>query len=194
ETMGVSRGALRESLRALEMVGVIETRTGSGSYIKLSGPIEKSLDLTSATEHDDNPLNLITVRKAVEPLSAKLAAENVSESEIKELSEFYRDYDIKAGEECINYDLDGTFHMYIASLSQNKSLIDVMKVLTDRMKHDNFWRFAKEKTTKQLHHLNIHIKEHSDIVEAIANHNGSEAEKAMKRHLRSVEKGLHQFF
>jgi GntR family transcriptional repressor for pyruvate dehydrogenase complex len=79
-------------------------------------------------------------------------------------------------------------------MSQNKSLYDVMKVITDRMKSDNFWRFAKEKTTGLLHHLGPHIDEHEMLVNAIANHDEKEAEKAMKQHLRSVEKGLLQFF
>ena len=194
KAMGVSRGALREALRALEMVGIIETKTGSGSYIKASGPVKYSPELSTTLERDDNPLNLIIVRKTIEPLSAKLAALNGSDEDILKLKSFYANYDIHAGEKDINYEIDGNFHLHIAGMSQNKTLIEVMRVISDRMKSDNFWRFAKEKTTKSLHHLGTHIDEHNILVKAISEHNEKEAEMAMKQHLRSVEKGLLQFF
>ena len=194
ESMGVSRGALRETLRALEMIGIVETRVGDGSYIKRETAQNKSYEVSKVLEGEDNPLNVIMVRKRIEPLSAKLAAGNVNSENIKPLEEIIKEAEENLNNEEINYEIDGRFHLAIARMTENKTLIDVMKVIVDRMADDRFWRYGKEKSIKEFRELKFFTHEHKDIFNAIKTGDSELAKKLVLKHLNDVEKGLKRLF
>ena len=194
ESMGVSRGALRETLRALEMIGIVETRVGDGSYIKGETAKNKSYEVSEVLEREDNPLNVIMVRKRIEPLSVKLAARNVNSENIKPLEEIINEAEENLNNEEINYEIDGRFHLAIARMTENKTLIDVMKVIVDRMADNRFWRYGKEKSIKEFRELKFFTYEHKDIFNAIKTGDSELAEKLVLKHLNDVEKGLKRLF
>lgn len=76
EALGVSRGSLREGVRALCAMGVLETRQGAGTYVtaldasRLFAPIELLVDIGS----DSDPYHLQMVRRALETEAAGRAA------------------------------------------------------------------------------------------------------------------------
>lgn len=194
ESMGVSRGALRESLRALDMVGIIETKVGDGSYIK-STKINSSIsEVENMIESGENPLNVIKVRKRIEPLSASLAAQNANEENIKPLEKILDEHKSLIGEQDIDYEIDGRFHVAIAEMTENATLIDVMRVIINRMAVDRFWRYGKEKSIGEYKELEYFIQEHQNLFDAIKNNDSKTAEKLALKHLTDVEKGLKRYF
>ena len=83
EIFGVSRGVLRESIRALEIAGIIDAISGSGNYIKSNANINMEIEALNILEEEDNPLDIIMVRKNLEPLAVKMAVKNADKEDIK---------------------------------------------------------------------------------------------------------------
>ena len=194
EQLGVSRGILREALSALEMAGVIHTKVGDGTYINLDGPLEYNYEASSILEKEENPLDILAVRKRIEPLSVRLAAENATSENIGRLESVVEEH-MKAlkGNE-INYEIDSMFHTEIAELSGNKTLAEVMRLIASRMITDKFWRFAKERNIHEFNERNYMTDEHVQILEAIKSNDPDLAERLIIKHLDDVEQGLQRFF
>ena len=88
ELLGVSRGPLREGVRALAVLGVLETRQGAGTYVtaldasKLLGPLTLFANRQMAVE----PSQLLHVRRVLEAESAALAAKRVTDEQVNQMS------------------------------------------------------------------------------------------------------------
>jgi len=85
ETLDVSRGVLREALRALEIAGIIDAKSGSGNYITSNDNFTKEIEALNILEKEDNPLNIIMVRKSIEPMAVKIAVKNATDDDIKKM-------------------------------------------------------------------------------------------------------------
>lgn len=81
--LGVSRPSVREGVRALAQLGLLETRQGDGTYVMASDPTEVAL---RRALHDADPGEVFAVRRALDALAAVQAAEN-GDSEILALME-----------------------------------------------------------------------------------------------------------
>ena len=74
EELGVSRPTIREALAALELMGVVDTHVGAGTFVReLPGDTEVA---TSAAAGDASPSEVLQARLLVEPATARLAALN----------------------------------------------------------------------------------------------------------------------
>src|SRR5688572_31643065 len=71
----VSRSSLREAIRVLEHAGVLDVRTGSGTYVSEAGVSKAAmLRAAAAVVGERSPLDVVTARRALEPVAAELAA------------------------------------------------------------------------------------------------------------------------
>lgn len=130
EIFGVSKLTIRLALQKLSGLGVIETRNGEGSFVT-EFSIERYLDEASDIVYEDDMLNDVqTFRRIIEIPAGKLAIENASEEQIKELLEaandmYYTKYDYNLSEE-ENLELyatkDFNVHLKLCEISNNKLL------------------------------------------------------------------------
>ncbi|WP_341977258.1 FadR family transcriptional regulator [Microbacterium sp. LTA6] len=133
EQLGVSRGSLREAIRMLAALGVLDTRHGSGSYVSElhAADLITVLSLTVGLLPMDGVLELIELRRALESHSAALAAARVNPQIIGELDallgkiESSSDFDEHS-------ELDHAFHMTIAAMAGNDALTSLVDVLRSR--------------------------------------------------------------
>ena len=194
EIFGVSRGVLRESIRALEIAGIIDARSGSGNYIKSNANINKEIEALNILEEEDNPLDIIMVRKNLEPLAVKMAVKNADRRDIAKLEKILLVMKKNSMENIIDNKIDGQFHIAITKASKNKTLMDIMRLIVLKMQKQKFWQYTKEKSIYSLGHSSLYLDEHSRLVDAIKNKDEKLALDSINKHLDDVEKDNKEYF
>src|SRR5574340_356427 len=87
EQLQVSRASVREALRSLELLGIVETRAGGGTFVRHMQPDDLARPLTSLISRGHTIADVIDVRGLLEPAIAERAARHIAPAEISELRE-----------------------------------------------------------------------------------------------------------
>ncbi len=189
EVLGTSRGSLREGVRALCIMGVLETRQGDGTYVTsldastLLSPMTFLVDLHSPV----NTGHLQTVRRILEAEAAASAALRITDEDIVE-AELVLDSieNFVSGIVDVDYnavlDADIAFHKIIARSSGNPALEAIIDSLGNRTIRSRTWRAINEKGAIPSAH-----RDHRSILAALRNHEPEHARLRMAIHLLNVE-------
>ena len=192
ERFQVSRASIREAISALEMMGLIEVRSGEGTYIRqvnidsVVAPLAWMLFIEKDTE-----LELYEARKILEVQAAGLAAERAEEDEINEMFEALEVMRMDLQVQRLGEDADHHFHYAIARATHNKILFRLMNTISDTMR-----KTLKTSRSKLYEDKNTPEKlyqEHYFLYEAIKNHDVERAQKLMLDHLVGVENQLAKY-
>lgn len=189
--MGVSRATVREALRSLAMMNVVELRHGSGTYITSLEPqlLVENFDLVFSL-NDNSFLELIEARQVIEPGATALAARRMTDEGIAAL-----DAVIEQSWECLHTfpeefpQLDIAFHAQIADFSGNALLSRIMQALT-QMSIASSQRTAVDKGMVSEARVERAIRMHEGILAALAARNAELASQKMREHLLAVEDTL----
>jgi len=172
---GVGRGPLREAIRRLEGSKLVQIQPNVGAKVI-------SLDVPQAIE-------IYEIREALEGLACRLAAERATTDDCRKLSALLDKHETQIrSDNWLNYhqqegDLD--FHYQVIQLSGNARLFDL---LCGELYH--LMRLYRRQTGAQPSRPEQALKEHQQIVDAIAQNDGELAELLMKRHISSARKTL----
>jgi len=182
ESFGVSRTALREALRRLNARGLISIQKGSGMYVSelnIQDAID-SLNLYYDLKFDKNLLEqIIEVRSIFEPEIARLAAQNRTQNDLKELEK-----NLKEFEQCdpdntqLEADIDNRFHLAITKATLNPIVqisMEPIYSLLPRMRNYIYGNIEGEKPYT--------LKFHRDLLDALRKQDGERAQQIMKEHL-----------
>jgi DNA-binding FadR family transcriptional regulator len=121
EKLGVSRVTIREAEIALQAVGRLEIKTGSGVYVSEKPPAQHAaLPKASAFE-------VTEARLLVESEAAALAAHNITDEAVAKLSELIDQ--MRSGDEPTANEADEKFHLTIAEASNNAAMLHSVKTL-----------------------------------------------------------------
>jgi DNA-binding FadR family transcriptional regulator len=180
--LGVSRPSVREALIALEVEGYVEVRVGSGVYVLGPRPAARSEPLPT----DSGPFELIRARWMIESECAALAAKSATRAQIRAMEEALEQMEADRDKGTMPLVHDRIFHLRLAEASGNSALALVVKVLWDQRTGPLFLRLEHHFDTPGL--WTIAIKEHRDIVAAIARHDVAGARAAMRRHMDHAAK------
>lgn len=180
EKLGVGRPAVRESIKALTILDVLESRRGDGTYVKSLDGLRKGWPAkVELSTKDFSVLDLLEVRKMFEPKAAKLAAARANESQLRCIEERcvkVRDSsDWKAVAEA-----DLLLHTAIVEAAGNPVLCELNSALTRLLHRSREISAARAPDKTQM------LDSHTKIVDAILKGDGDEAEKAMLDHLHRV--------
>lgn len=196
EQFGTSRASIREAMSALDMMGVIETRTGSGNYIKIDieeSQIDEALIREILANHE--LFDIYEAREAIEPSLIYLAAERRTENDLKEfkkindkldkISKTMKDDTKKIYE---YMEEDRKFHLKIAEMSHNPILFKLYASIS---------LLLKEETWLELKRVDILNKganqtelEHREIAKSIIDGDSNEAKEKLHIHLQRIKEGL----
>ena len=190
ELLGVSRGPLREGVRALAVLGVLETRQGAGTYVtaldasKLLGPLTLFANRQMAVE----PSQLLHVRRVLEAESAALAARRVTDEQVDQMSalldrvDALLDGDVdEAGVSAI-IDVDTEFHRSVADAAGNPLMGALIDSLASRTYRTRVWRAMTEQSATATTQA-----EHRGILDEIRRRDPDRARLRMHFHLLAVE-------
>ncbi|HSI53906.1 MAG: FadR/GntR family transcriptional regulator [Ramlibacter sp.] len=187
QRFAVSRPVVREALQRLQTDGVVIARQGSGTYVQRS-PSQRVAELTTQVSLHE-VLQVMELRMAVEELSAKLAARNRTDEQVRVI-EHARDALAEAfGHGVAAKEADYAFHRAIAVASGNGVLVDSLDQLSERVKGGmnvtlSLTREASEKRRERV------LDEHDRIVHAIRVGDAESAGIAMRYHLDQARNRL----
>ncbi|WP_163507378.1 FadR/GntR family transcriptional regulator [Fodinicola acaciae] len=139
--LGLSRNSLREAVRGLALLRVLDVRQGDGTYVSSLEP-QQLLEVMSFVVdllHDGTSLELIEVRRMLEPEATALAAAAVTDEMLAEL----RDLMEQMGKAATSEELvsaDASFHDRIAQATGNSVLVSVLRSLATRTLRARRWR------------------------------------------------------
>jgi GntR family transcriptional repressor for pyruvate dehydrogenase complex len=190
EQLGVSRASLREAIRVLEHAGVLDVRTGSGTYVTEDGRSKASmLRAQSALTGEHSPLDVLAARRALEPACAALAAMHRHQRDLDQLRHAFEDHAEReaAGEDPFEPDL--SFHIAIASATHNPVLQMLVERVAELMRQQSWQEFR----LRQLGHAGRgqdYVQQHEAILAAVDAGNDRDASAEMNAHLDAVEVGL----
>lgn len=192
ERFQVSRASIREAISALEMMGLIEVRSGEGTYIRqvnidsVVAPLAWMLFIEK-----DADLELYEARKILEVQAAGLAAERAEEDELKDMFEALEVMRMDLQIQRLGEDADHFFHYAIARATHNKILIRLMNTISDTVRKTLITSRSKlYEDTNTPEKLYI---EHCAIYEAVKNHDVEKAQQLMLAHLVGVETQLAKY-
>lgn len=185
ETMGVSRAALREALRALELLGILKSVPGGGNYITedletwLIGPLSVLFQLNNGRIRQNQQL-----RAALERENAILAARKCTPLDAAELWMIVARLDA-AEDEKERGQLDKELHQKIARIADNPMIFSVLSA-ADKLT-ENIISGTRDYIMRKNQSSSAVDDQHRRLVEAIIKGDPQEAEKCMSEHMVTVE-------
>jgi GntR family transcriptional repressor for pyruvate dehydrogenase complex len=183
--MGVSRPSLREALRALSVMKVVENRQGSGTYITSLRPelFVNHLDFIF-TVNDATFLDLFRARRIIEVGLVGLAAESINEEQLARLEECLKRSAASVEKPEVFLQIDLELHGIIIEAAHNRTLSLFMNSI-------NQINTASRRRTNELPEVRRRTqRDHKAIVRALREHDPEAAAKAMRNHLAHVEQAL----
>lgn len=188
EMFGLSRATIREAIKALNTLGIIECSHGSGNYISsnLSNSLTEPLSIMFMLE-GGHPGHTLELRRAIEFAAAGSAARNIEETELARLRALCDCIEASTDEnEKARYDFQ--FHREIARASGNPLLIvllNAVETLISEHVHD-----ARVSILKDSSKEDIINRQHRDIVDALSRSSPEEAEKAVLAHIELIRENM----
>jgi GntR family transcriptional regulator, transcriptional repressor for pyruvate dehydrogenase complex len=184
--LGLSRNSLREAVRALTMVRILETRQGDGTYVTSLEPdiLLETVSFIADYHRDRTLLHVLEVRRILETAATGLAAQHISDEQLAELEESVGQMDACETVEAF-VDNDLAFHRTIAGASGNPVLASLLESLSSRTSRARVWRGVT-----QAGAIEQTKADHRAIYEALARHRPELASGLAIAHLAGVESWL----
>jgi GntR family transcriptional repressor for pyruvate dehydrogenase complex len=188
ERLGLSRSSMREAVKALEVIRVLDVRRGDGTYVTSLEPklLLEAISFVVDLHDDDSLLEIFAVRRVLESHATGLAAQQASDDEVAaldaEISGVAPDTDI---ESLVEHDV--RFHSAIALLAGNQYLASLLDSLTSQTVRARVWRGLT-----QAGAVERTLAEHRAILDAIADHDAELATSIAQVHIAGIERWLRQ--
>jgi GntR family transcriptional repressor for pyruvate dehydrogenase complex len=181
ERFGVSRGSIRDALRTLETIGLLETRHGQGTF-----PLELSVDrlvapLASVMSYrPDLQDELLDVRRMFEPAVARAAALRATDEDLTDLQRILeaQRQKLKTSQSAITEDT--AFHAILARATQNRVIISIMATL------NNLLVESRTQSLLQKGRPSRSIDGHEAVVAALRRRDPDGASQAMRNHIDQI--------
>jgi DNA-binding FadR family transcriptional regulator len=180
--LGISRGSVREAIKALESLGIVEVRHGTGVFVR-GFNFDSMLDLLSfGLSFDPTKIfEILQIRKWLETAAIGDVCERITADDIRNIEQVLDQWD-----KCITADEstaeeDRAFHRSLYQVIGNESLIALI---------DIFWVVYHStqvtKITKDVSPTTT-IQDHRNILDAIKKQNASLARQQIQDHFRGIE-------
>lgn len=182
EILGVSRCSVRDAIRSLELVGLVEPRQGAGTIVRevsansLVNPLAAVLVRRRQLVGE-----LLDFRKMLEPSLAARAAMHASTEEIAEMEEILRRQEEKVQRGDVAIEEDSEFHYSVAMASDNRVVLKVLDILMGLLSK------TRERSLQVEGRPQKSLAGHRRILVAIKRRDAAAAESAMRRHIQDIE-------
>lgn len=183
----VSRIPVREALKALADLGMVETRRGVGTFVSSNaGAVDNEGKAERFLDTERVLLETIRVRRCLEAAAAAKTARNATIAEIDELENALIDTireirKLKLGQENNFFESDAHFHRLIARFSHDPIFEECLNASPGIIAAHQYWSLRMTTPMDEV------ISYHSAIFENILLHNEQGASEAMSAHLKRVE-------
>ena len=186
ERLGLSRSSLREAVKALEVIRVLDVRRGDGTYVTSLEPrlLLEAMSFVVDLHDDHSVLEIFAVRRILEPAAASLAARNADEDALERLRDIVTGVDDATDVEgLVAHDLE--FHRSIADATGNSYLASLIDSLSSHTVRARIWRGITQESAVERT-----LQEHHAILDAIASGDAELASALTVVHVSGVEQWL----
>lgn len=187
EELGLSRNSLREAVRALALINILDVRQGDGTYVTSLDPdlLLDALTFVVDFHRDDSVLEFLRVRRILEPAAASMAALRITADEVKVLQHVLdASSHVATTEELVAHDIE--FHRLVGVASGNSVLGSLIEGLSGPTNRARIWRGRTQSGAQSRT-----VAEHQAILDALAAHEPDLASATMVVHVAGVENWLH---
>jgi GntR family transcriptional repressor for pyruvate dehydrogenase complex len=185
---GVGHPTLREALRKLEVIGMLEIRHGSGVYIKRDKDVMLvSNPVFGETATKELLLDLLETRMAIELKTTELAAGHADEEDLARMEELMQTAERNLNDDDLLSPANLQFHCEIAVASGNTVLAHVLEALMGLFSEEHRMILNIYRDRKKDH------DEHVSILEALREHDAPLAQERMRVHLEGVRNVLQRW-
>lgn len=187
QRFSVSRPVVREALQRLQSDGVVVARQGSGTYVQRS-PSQRVAELTTQLSLHE-VLQGLELRLALEELSARLAARNRNDEQLRDIEKARDALHRVFGQGPEAKEADYAFHKAIAVASGNSLLLEALDQLSDRVKGGMDVTLSLTREASDRRRTRV-LDEHDRIVHAIRIGDADSAGIAMRYHIDQARNRL----
>jgi len=186
ERLGVSRNSLREAVKSLEFIHVLDVRRGDGTFVTSLEPSQllEAMSFVVDLHRDRSILEIFEVRRVLEPHAAGMAATLIGDADLDALAASIGSVDESTDvDRMVEHDLE--FHRIISAASGNaylSSLLDSMSSSTTRAR---IWRGITQQGSASRT-----LSEHAAILRALRAHDPEMTRAALVLHIGGIESWL----
>ncbi len=194
EHMGVSRPTIREALSALTAVGLIESKPGSGNYVRNGTSLIDSIgeEAVLVLENESSCIEIMEARGLFEPPVAGLAARKRTPDDVKELRSLYDKLGklAKKGDFDPYFAIDKEVHLAIVTAAHNNLVSSALIPLINTMDQKLYREFTQDYYFKNQLGLEDVAALHDDLIGAIIDQETDMAVEKMKLHWQRMQEAV----
>lgn len=177
-TLEVSRGAVREGIKLLAALGIVEVRQGAGTYVKK----DQSLVLPNVAHLDSEERRIMLIqahmtRKVVDCAVAELAAQAISEEDLEKVRSYLVEADREPNRTRLACSIDLTFESMLGAATGNPYLQAVQQ------EAHRYFKEAWESTGFMPRPASERSDHHWEIFQEIEQRNAENARSKMEKHM-----------
>jgi len=189
--LGVSRPSVREAYCVLEMVGILESKVGSGTFVKSSDIDQISISkIRDISNQEESPYEILEVRKMIEPEIVSLAATNSTQEDVQDIQRILNKMKAEMEENgTYNVDTDALFHLRIAQATGNAVLFNVTKYVMDLLRERLWYRIIDGPSVTEGD-LNKDIQFHTDVLRCIREKDLTSIRPIMIRRFNEIQQSI----
>ncbi len=181
ELFEVSRNSIRESIKALALIGILRAKSGSGTYVAENAVSRVShFQRSGQPEESISLAEIMQARLVMEPGVIKIATECATVEDLASLQGVLDSCFRALREKNYDFELGFSFHYSLFRIAGNRILIGVVDQLREKLlsvRRDIFFKHIDEKV------LLDELNDHQQILSLMKAGNGEEAANAMARHI-----------
>jgi DNA-binding FadR family transcriptional regulator len=184
--LGLSRSSLREAVRALSLMNILDVRQGDGTYVTSLEPtlLLEALSFIVDFHRDATVLELLAVRRILEPAATAMAAERATDADLEELGKLLDSLgESPSADELVANDLE--FHRRIVACSGNSVLSSLVETMSAPTTRARVWRGLTQAGAWERT-----LAEHRAILHAMVLRDAEAARSWSTVHIASVEQWL----
>lgn len=187
EALGLSRSSMREAIKALEVIRVLDVRRGDGTYVTSLEPrlLLEAMSFVVDLHADSSILEFFAVRRILEPAAVALAAARMPDATLADLRAQLDSVDTSTTvDDLIEHDL--AFHSAIVAEAGNAYLASLIESLSSHTVRARMWRALTQRNA-----VDRTLAEHGAILDALERGDAELAQALTTVHISGVEQWLH---
>ena len=188
ERLGVSRSSLREAVKALEVIRVLDVRRGDGTYVTSLEPrlLMEAMNFVVDLHTDQSVLEIFAVRRILEPAATGMAAAGLDDEQLARLEALLAETDAAASiESLVEHDL--AFHQAIVEGAGNEYLSRLVESMQSGTQRARVWRGLTQHDAAERT-----IAEHRAILDALHERDAELASALALSHIAGIERWLRE--
>ncbi len=187
ETLSVSRTSVREALRALQYVGLLEIKCGEGTFLAENISLLTDYFKAKSLLKKYPVIELIEARKVIESETVFLATKRSVEEDRETLVQIYSDSRDLVGEVEPFLRADFDFHRQLAEMSRNTVLLEMLNAMRELTLQENIDVIKKPGQIQKA------INFHENIMKCVIACDADQARTIMLAHLEDIEETIKEF-